>query len=182
MKHINYELVNPFIDGTFKRIFTGDNTLAVAEKSYIQLASHFSGIVPELNFTLKNLENNNFFHFNVKEELKSPNNVNYIIKQLSNVSGAKETKFEDRLNKMRAAQGGRSSHRKHRRHSSSSSSSDDIKSSKIVYPYPYIDYQPYIRTDQQILYYYDPVIYQVPTFYVPNFVVPYTPIISINLI
>jgi len=92
-----YELVNPFILGTFDRKFTADNSLQAAHLAYQSLSQYFTGHIPRFKFTLQRVKSNYFLgggkeddylHFETYEtKSKDKNNKNkvgieYVIKPL----------------------------------------------------------------------------------------------------
>lgn len=102
-----YLLINPYVEGSFKKIYYADNSLKAAEKCYKNLSQHFTNSVKKFQFTLlklnssditkgqksldltsylkkekiNKLKNENFSHFMVMEKLKG-NEVNYSINSL----------------------------------------------------------------------------------------------------
>jgi len=105
-----YILVNPYIEGSMKKIFKADNSLAASKKAYSVLSKYFNNQVPVFNFTLLklkseevdeksyldrfNLDNygsksfnkffnkNNFSHFNVKETRNNKSEISFQISKL----------------------------------------------------------------------------------------------------
>ena len=49
-----YELVNPFILGTFDRKFTADNSLQAAHLAYQELSQYFTGHFRKLKSLIRN--------------------------------------------------------------------------------------------------------------------------------
>ena len=92
-----YELVNPFILGTFDRKYTADNSLQAAHLAYQSLSQYFTGHIPRFKFTLQRVKSNYFLgggkeddylHFETyetKSKDKSNKNkvgIEYVIKPL----------------------------------------------------------------------------------------------------
>ena len=92
-----YELVNPFILGTFDRKFTADNSIQAAHLAYQSLSQYFTGHIPRFKFTLQRVKSNYFLgggkeddylHFETyetKSKDKSNKNkvgIEYVIKPL----------------------------------------------------------------------------------------------------
>lgn len=92
-----YELVNPFILGTFDRRFTADNSLQAAHLTYQSLSQYFTGHIPRFKFTLQRVKSNYFLgggkeddylHFEIYETKSKDKNdknkvgIEYIIKPL----------------------------------------------------------------------------------------------------
>ena len=53
-----YELVNPFILGSFERTFSADNSLQAAHIAYQNLSQHFTGHMPRFKFSLQRVKKN----------------------------------------------------------------------------------------------------------------------------
>ena len=105
-----YILVNPYIEGSIKKIFKADNSLAASKKAYESLSKYFNNQVPKFNFTLLKLKSEevdvnsyldrfnledygsksfnkffnkkNFSHFSVNESLNNKKEVSYQISKL----------------------------------------------------------------------------------------------------
>jgi hypothetical protein len=176
MVNVNYELVNPYIDGPFKRVFNGKNMLDTANKCYGELAHHLREPLPKFRFTMRKLKDNKFVHFKVKEKTVSDGSIEYSISEDKIKHTKKElSDFENKIDNIKNKVGG-----KHKDSSDDSSDdlwnsdSDDLYQNKYKYP---------IRRDQPILYYYyDPVIYRLKRFYVPHFKLPLSPLVSVYVV
>ncbi len=88
-----YELVNPFILGSFDRTFTAENSLQAAHMAYQQLSQYFVGHIPKFKFTLQRVKtgyqvggglDGDYLHFQVfeKKSEKNSNSIEYAIKPL----------------------------------------------------------------------------------------------------
>lgn len=105
----SYMLVNPYIEGTTKKIFKADNSLMAAQEAYESISKYFNNEVKNYHFTLlkiksdaidkndlttlnletyksdmsnKYFNKNNFSHFNVNEKMHKDGNVSYNISKL----------------------------------------------------------------------------------------------------
>jgi len=92
-----YELVNPFIIGTFDRKITADNSLQAAHLAYQNLSKYFTGYMPKFKFTLQRVKPNyqlgggkgsDYLHFETYEKKKLMDNkkikgIEYVIKPLN---------------------------------------------------------------------------------------------------
>jgi hypothetical protein len=92
-----YELVNPFIIGTFDRKITADNSLQAAHLAYQNLSKYFTGYMPKFKFTLQRVKPNyqlgggkgsDYLHFETYEKKKVMDNkkikgIEYVIKPLN---------------------------------------------------------------------------------------------------
>jgi hypothetical protein len=178
---INYQLVNPYVGGEFKKIFNGSSPLKAAQHAWDNLSKYFSSHVPKLHFTLETVKDRKMHHFLVKEGVNG-NKIDY---SLTEVKKKPKNKNLNRFtNKLRKLQGGakdslnggkKHSHLKEDESSSSSSSTSDSS-----------DYYTRARTkysylEQPIIYWwYDPSLYDVDRFFVPSFIPPLTPIIEVQ--
>jgi len=91
-----YELVNPFILGTFDRKFTADNSLQAAHIAYQELSQYFTGHMPRFKFTLQRSKKNaqvgggkqdDYLHFETFEKKtensgKNVKGIEYAIKPI----------------------------------------------------------------------------------------------------
>lgn len=177
MKSTNFELINPYIEGEFKRIFSADECIKAAKKCHISMAEYIRSPMPKFYYTLKNIKSGKLHHFVVKEKIKKNNSADFNIEEIK-INHTKEElqNFHKKLDNFKQKGGKR---RKLDDSSDSDSdfmdddSSDYYHRSKYSYPY---------RTDQPILYYwYDPLLYKVNRFYLPHFVLPLSPLVEVNL-
>lgn len=181
MKH-NYELINPYIEGEFKRVFSGSEPIKAAKSCYSKLSEYIRSPIPKFYFSLKNVKSGKYYHFIVKEEIKKDNIANYNIEELS-IDHTKEdiTKFEEKLQKFIQKGGLRSRDLRRQRSLDDDDFDSDYDSDSSDYYDRYKYSYPY-RTDQPILYYwYEPLLYKINRFYVPHFVLPLSPLVEINL-
>ena len=95
-----YELVNPFILGTFNRKFNADNSLQAAHMAYQSLSQYFTGHMPRFKFTLQRVKSshqtgggksNDYLHFETYEKKKVLENkkvkgIEYVIKPLQSLT------------------------------------------------------------------------------------------------
>lgn len=180
MKSTNFELINPYIEGEFKRIFNGSESIKAAKKCYMSMSEYIRSPIPKFHYTLKNIKTGKYHHFVVREKLKKNNNADFSIEEIKINHTKDELKqFENKLEtfKQKNQKGGR--RRKYDDSSEDSDYLDDEDSSEYYdryrHSYPY-------RTDQPILYYwYEPLLYKINRFYVPHFVLPLSPLVEVNL-
>lgn len=176
-KSTSYELVNPYIEGSFKKIFSGKTSLEASRKCYGELSQYIRNSMPKFNFTLRRVSDGKYVHFKVKETMnKNGNEASYTLSQARIKPSADAlSNFETKLEKLK--HNSKSGGRRRRDYDDDDSElwdSDDSDMYRRNY-YPY-------RTDQPILYYwYDPIIYSIPTYYAPHFVLPLTPLVEVNV-
>ena len=100
-----YELVNPYILGSFERKFTAENSLQAAHLAYQSLSQHFVGHIPTFKFTLQRVKAgyqvgggvmNDYIHFEVFETTKKKSKgIEYAIKLLK--TDVKIDNFQQKL-------------------------------------------------------------------------------------
>jgi hypothetical protein len=91
----NYELVNPYIIGSFNRIVTADNSLQAAHLTYQSLSQYITGHMPNFKFTLQRVKtgyqtgggkDTDYLHYQVFEKKakknSTNNNIEYVIKPI----------------------------------------------------------------------------------------------------
>ena len=88
-----YELVNPFIMGTFDRKFEAENSLQAAHMAYQSLSQHFVGHMPRFKFCMQRVKSKyqvgggkeeDYLHFETFEKISEKNvkGIEYVIKPL----------------------------------------------------------------------------------------------------
>lgn len=181
-----YKLVNPFIAGTFVDTYKAKSVTNAAHDFWNQLAGgkYITGSVPVFYFSLMNTENNDLFHFKVKEK-RTGSEVNFSIDQLK--EGIKNEdlfikKYNDvksTLNINNNTSESEMSGGKRKRYDDSSSSDSDSDEDLD-------DFFRYIRSKQTIrpivYWWYTPSLYNIETVFTPTFVAPIAPPIQLYLI
>jgi len=170
---MSYKLVNPHIEGTFKKSITASSPDNAAKSVWENLSKHFTNNVPKFAFSIENSDGQ-LYHYQVAEKLEKDNTVNYKLKRL-NVSSEKSNKLKSSLNKLEEQIGGK--HKKKDDDSSSSSDSDSVSSeyygTDILQK---IRLQRLLNKNSPIVYWwYDPYVYDMTYFYTPTFVSTVTP-------
>jgi hypothetical protein len=86
-----YELVNPFILGTFNRKFNADNSLQAAHMAYQSLSQYFTGHMPRFKFSLQRVKKSymtgggkedDYLHFETFEKKLENKGIEYAIKPI----------------------------------------------------------------------------------------------------
>jgi len=175
----NYQLVNPYIEGDFEKVYSGKKPLNAAEKAWNKLSGYVTGNLPRFAFTMERMSDKKLFHFVVKEKLRSSksNTVDFSLDELSvkldkNVTKSFKTKLSDLRKK--ASQAGGKRKKDDSDSSSDSDDEDDLYSSILKHKYRHMN--------QPILYWwYTPTVYDtvLESVYVPTFVVPLAPYVEI---
>ena len=162
-----YKLVNPVIKGNLKTLFTEKSHFDAAQKCWEKLSSHFTNNVPLFAFSLQRVNDNQLFHFTVKEN-KKDGNVMYNIKELNlQLNKEEENDFKNAVTK--AQQGGRKS--RYNDNADDSSSDDELKSK----------YNKMLKGPTPISWWwYYPIPYKLDTVFIPTFAVPLTPYVEIQ--
>lgn len=178
-----YYLVNPVINGTFDNKISGKNSLDAANKIYNTLSEYFNNDIPEFHFTLQEIKNNktiigggknsDYLHFKVNET-KKDKKVNFRLVSVKVTNNGKQMKeFRNNIKKIQKQTGGKIKYDKDDDIIDDSDSDSEMyfpryKSSKILSsPISY--------------WWYDPYVFRIHKYYVPTFVHPVVPHISIPI-
>jgi len=171
----NYKLINPYIEGTLVTTFTAPSQLDAACSAWETLSKYITNTVPKFAFTLKNVNDGSLSHFIVKESLRGGKSADYKIKQLDlKLSKDIVKQFEKRL----SMKGGKK-HKKDKKDgddeddssSSSSSSSEEFSAIKL--------HKMYTKAQPITYWWYDPIVYEIESVYIPTFVAPLLPYIEV---
>lgn len=181
----DYKLVNPYIKGTFKNKFSGKNSLDASLKCWKKVSKYFSNSVPRFAFTLENMNGGEYHHFIVNEDIKDKK-INFTISELKlDMTKEQETTLKNKIKNLEndVMDGGKHKHHKHHKHHDDSSS-DSSSTSSSISDYYTITSNPYNRIvfqDNQPIewWWYSPIPYKLDTCYVPTFVVPLRPYVTI---
>lgn len=178
-----FELINPYIEGNFKRIFKDETSIKAADNCYKKISGYIRNPVNEFYYTLRDIKTNKYHNFVVTEKTNKKNKtVNYSIEELKNKINKTELKnFENNLSSIQNnLSGGKKKYSESDDSDlddsdDSSSSSESEKYTKFKYIHPYIPYSPITH------YWYYPYIYPVSKIFIPHFSLPLTPIVEIGL-
>lgn len=181
-----YYLVNPVIGGSLKTKFSGKNNLDAANKAYTALSEYFNNNVPEFYFTLQEVSSDktqigagkvsDYKHFLVKETKKGKQ-VNFRLVEHKVSNNSKELKnFRGELKKLaeKAQLGGYK--KKH-----SYDEDDDIfedDDSEMYFPKMK---RSTILSEPISFWWYDPYVFRIKKYYVPTYVAPLAPYVTIPL-
>lgn len=172
----NYKLVNPFIRGNLVNSFTAKTPIEAASQAWNKLSQYITNNVPKFPFTLQK-QDGTLNHFIVKESLVGGNSAKYKISQLDlDLKQSEANNFKNKINKMK---GGLLLIPEDDDDDDDDDDIDDdlddifsaVKSKKFNYLKQPITY-----------WWYDPLIYQVDSIYIPTFVQPLTPYIEVATI
>ena len=177
----SYILVNPHIEGAFKRKIKAPNSQEASNIFYKNLSEHFNNSVPSFNFTIQKGSSGEgkFYHFQVKESRKEKE-VTFSINPIT-LQGEEKSieRFKKNLESFKSKfnqSGGKS--KKHSKHKKDDDSSSSSSSDSNVYIRARNSY----NLTQPIYYWwYDPYLYNIDYLYIPTFYSYVTPYIELNL-
>ena len=177
----NFQLVNPYVEGDFKTIFTGKTSYDAAQKAWDGLSEYLTNNVPKFGFTLERMNDHKLVHFVVKENIKD-GLVDYkLIEHQIDMTNEEINHLREKINNFRKQSGGRKrkSPKDKKDDSDDSDSSESSDSSEV---YSKVKYNKYMHQSQPILYmWYNPLVYRFDNLFIPTFTVPLTPYIEIEL-
>jgi len=193
MPRTEYYLVNPLIGGNMQTTFKGKNSIDAAKNAYNSLSQYFNNNVPEFYFTLQEIKskktlvgggvNNDYKHFKVVEN-KSDKQVNFRISPYDVKGNTKQLKqFKEQIQKLNKQQLGGSTQsggKKIKYDKDDSSDSDDWLDDDEDHYFPKMSSST-ILSNPLSLWYYDPYVFRIQQYYIPTFVAPVAPYISIPL-
>lgn len=176
-----YVLVNPYISGEFESTIKANNSNEAAKMFYNSISEHFNNAVPKFYFSIQKggSGTGKYYHYRSIEKRKK-DDVSFLIKPYT-IKGENMNAFERKLNEFKqkdVQNGGKKHTKKHSKKYSKDSSDSDSSDSEI-----YSVSQTYIPSFNQPIYYwwYDPLVYNLNSFYIPTFYSYVTPIIEIKL-
>ena len=138
-----YELVNPYIIGSFDRVVSASNSLQAAHLTYQSLSQHFSEHLPRFKFTLQRVKSDyqtgggkdsDYIHFELFETKSKKNykGIEYIIKPITsslNIDNFQQ-KLQNFLKKKKKSPIFSSEEEEHHQQSGGSLSYDDLVGGK----------------------------------------------------
>ena len=150
-----YQLINPYIEGTFERTYSGAKPIDAAETAWNKLSGYFTSNIPKFAFTMERTSDGKLFHFVVKEDVKK-GLVDFSIEKVNIKVPQKISKyFKEKVKEVKTKQTGgkRKKKRKDDDDDSSSDSSDYYtkvfkhKYTHLGQPIAYWWYAPYLYYD-----------------------------------
>jgi hypothetical protein len=178
-----YKLVNPYIQGTFKRSVKATNSNEAANMFYKNLSKHFNNSIPKFYFSVQKGSSGlgKYYHFEVKEN-RVDDEVSFEVKKYH--KGADKSNmgdFEEKLNNFKAkfSQDGGKKNKKSKKSKDDSDSDFDDSSEEF-----YKRARQYPAVTQQPIYYwwYDPFIYRLDKLYIPTFYSYVVPTLELALL
>jgi len=189
----SFKLVNPLIVGSFNTDYTAETGLDAANQFWNDFSTHITGNLPNIYVTLREEGTRNLSHYKISEKVnKGSKSTEFTISEYNaELSDAKTKKFlkevenyENKVNAKISRQTGGDDNKKDgekkpekkRYKDSSSSSSNDSDSDD------YYNFGKYRRLTQPItMFYYTPLLYSVPSVFIPTFNVPLTPYVKLYM-
>lgn len=194
----NYQLVNPYIDGKFNTVFSGNTPQDAAIKAWDSVSQYITNNVPKFAFTIERLNDKKLYHYVVKENVKKNTRlVDYAISELNlNLTDTQIQNFRKQSEKMRHGKNNNENDdaddqegghycKRHKRHNcrhAVGDEDDDSSSSSDSDIYRQVQAMKYRQMPQPVVYWwYTPGLYNFESLYIPTFVVPLTPYIELDL-
>jgi len=174
-----YNLINPHIEGSFKKTITSKTPVDAAHKTWKNLSEYITGDVPKFAFTLQKEGSNELLHFIVKEQV-SNSNVDYTIEKITKKIPKKVTqKFMASLKNHKSQFGGG---RRNRDYDEDDEDDEDDIDSENLHIYRRIVNKMNRGNAKPIMYWnYVPWLYELDYVYMPTFIKPLTPYVYIDL-
>lgn len=177
-----YVLVNPYIQGEFKNQIKANNSNDAAKQFYTQISEHFNNAVPKFLFTIQKggSGKGKYYHFQTKES-RNNNEVNFTIKPFT-IKGEDMNKFDTKLtnfkSKLLQNGGEKKKSKKRSKKSKKDSSESDSESSQDYYK----KINTYVPVVNQPIYYwwYDPLLYNIDSIFIPTFYSYVVPIMQFS--
>lgn len=191
-----YQLVNPHIEGNFKAKIKSDNSLKAARQFYRGLSEHFNNNVPAFYFTIQKggSGKGKLYHFVAKETREGDDEVSFSIEPYT-ISSNNTNNFTSRLEQFKSKfamaggkkkgskKGSKKAPKKESREGKSSKFFDDSEDLSDSSEDFYTRVQTYRPTVTPPLYYwwYDPLVYNLDSVFIPTFYSYVTPYIEIKM-
>lgn len=185
---MSYKLVNPDIEGSFDKILNFNTVEEAANTCWLNLSKYLANEIPTFAFTLQDTKTGGFYHFKVKET-KKDGKVNYAIKNFNTELSEDELeRLDNELGNFLKNKDANSKQTKHKvgagKHGYKvgdyDNDDDDDSDSDDSY-FHYHKYKRYPITPMMPITYwrYYPMCYRIGYIYIPNFIAPLTPYVSI---
>jgi hypothetical protein len=173
-----YVLVNPYVQGEFKTNIKSNNSIEAGRIFYKGLSEHFNNAVPKFYFTVQKGESGKgkLYHFQVKE-IRKKDNVSFSLAPYDIVGGGDIDLFKGKLTKIKdkfTQDGGKNTNKKNTNKKNSKKSTKSKKEDSDSDSDSSDDYKrinKYVPILDQPFYYwwYDPVLYNLNSYYIPTF-------------
>jgi len=191
----NYKLINPYVKGKMKNLFTGNTPEDAAQKTWSKLSSYINQNVPKFAFSLERINDKKKFHFVVREKIKK-GIVDYSLEKLviSN-SDSKFDKFKEKTLAFKKKEQILGGERKKLENDKNKDDDDDDSDSDLFDldddddddfdlddEHNDMIMQLYEYKPSPIMYwFYNPVLYGVDYMFLPTFTAPLIPYVEIDL-
>lgn len=179
------KLINPLILGKINTEYNGKNIEDVADKAWNSLSEHIAGSVPRFNFTLKDVNSDELYHFTVVEKVSNGKDIDYVIKKIdTDITKDQENKLIKHIDNLENKIANQVGGKRKRRYKDDDDDLDDFDCDDDDL---YTKLSFYKHKRQPFYYWwYNPMIYTVygapiyTSIYLPTFAVPYHPYIEIE--
>jgi hypothetical protein len=180
----SYVLVNPYIEGDFKKDIKAKNSMEASKAFYKNLSEHFNNSVPKFYFTIQKGKSGDgkYYNFEVVEK-RDGDEVSFSIKPYKSSNIKDMSRFNEKLsdfkNKFAQAGGKKHKHGKHKKRDDSDSDSISSTDSEDFYRTA----RSYVPVVNQPFYYwwYDPYVYNLNSLWIPTFYSYVQPYIEISI-
>jgi hypothetical protein len=185
----NYRLINPYVKGKMKNLFSGNTPEDAAQKTWNKLSSYINQNVPRFAFSLERINDKKKFHFMVRESINK-GSVNYSLESLSFANSDKKlNKFLDKVEQFKLKEKQIGGRKKRYEDDDLLDDDDDLPDLDDDDDLPDLDddhkdmiLQLYKTSVMPINYwYYNPIIYGIDYVFIPTFTVPLVPYVEIDL-
>lgn len=191
----NYKLVNPYVKGSINLSAKGADEVQAAGRIWTNLSKNFEKNLPKFAFSIERVSDGKLYHFLVKETITNQD-VNFKISELDNIPEKNNNILKNKIKNLTGKSGG--ANKKNKRQtkrvesqekpenkpekksdkkskdksssSSSSSSESDFSSSASC------DFD---RCGLISHIWYEPIIYDIPSLYIPTFIPPISPYVEL---
>lgn len=180
-----FELVNPYIDGSFETTYDAKTPLDGADMFWKAFSKLIVNHISEFFFTLKDSETDKLYSFKVSESKSDDGEVKYTIVPIDIELTQKERyAFDENIRKLVKQSGGRHNIFDDSSSSSSSSSSSDFYNDDDdieIVDHAIIKFNKLRVRKRPISYYiYNPSLYRLSSTVIPIFTYPIAPVVKVD--
>ena len=73
----NYQLVNPYIEGSMATVYSGTSALEAGHNAFKTFSKYITNSLPVFHYTIQNLRTQDLHHFKVSEKRNDKLKVDY---------------------------------------------------------------------------------------------------------
>jgi hypothetical protein len=179
-----FELVNPYIDGSFETTYDAKTPLDGADMFWNAFSKLIVNHISEFFFTLKDSDDGKLYSFKVSESKSDDGEIKYTIVPIDIELSQKERyAFDENLRKLVKQSGGKRDIFDDSSSSSSSSSSSDLYNDDDieVIDHAIVKFNKLRIRNRPISYYiYNPSLYKLSSTFIPIFTYPIAPVVKVD--